>query len=208
MASPMAERRKGSGGGMAMRLALWGLVALALLAVAWFQFIAPRLNAALGDTLGHGDYRLETTDGGEFTQATLKGGPSLVFFGFTHCPEVCPTTLADISVWQDELGQKADDLRVFFVTVDPERDTVDALEDYVGWVPNAVGVTGTPEEVEKAISAFHIYARKVPLEDGDYTMDHSAYVMVYDRNGRFVAPIGYQEDYERALATLQRVISG
>lgn len=189
-----------------VRWGLWGLVAVALGGVLWWQVLGPRVNTALRDIIGNGDYELVATDGSTFTQKTLRGSPSLVFFGFTHCPEVCPTTLSDISVWQEELGDAAEELRVYFVTVDPERDTVETLADYVGWVPGTLGVSGTPEEVEKAIKAFHIYARKIPLDDGDYTMDHSAYVMLFDEKGRFVEPIGYQEDFDIALAKLRRLL--
>jgi protein SCO1 len=188
--------------------ALWGLVALALCAVLWFGFAAPRLRTTVADTLGQGDYRLVATDGSEFTEDTLKGNPSAVFFGFTHCPEVCPTTLGDIAAWQDALGGDGARLRAFFVTVDPERDTQELLDGYVSWVPGVTGVTGTAEEVEKAVKAFRIYARKVPLDGGDYTMDHSALVLLFDEDGRFVEPIGYREDPDMALGKLRNLVSG
>jgi protein SCO1 len=188
-------------------IALWGLVALALLGVTWFRVIEPRMNATIADTLGQGDYHLTGTDGSDFTEATLKGAPSAVFFGFTHCPEVCPTTLGDIATWQEELAKDGQGLRVFFVTVDPERDTAETLGDYVSWVPGVIGVSGSPEEVEKAIRAFRVYARKVPLDDGGYTMDHSASVLLFDREGRLFEPIGYQEDYTRAVAKIRRMLN-
>lgn len=182
---------------------LWGLALLALIAVAWVRVIGPKFEAGLADTIGPGDYHLTTTGGEPFTEATLKGSPSAVFFGFTHCPEVCPTSLGDIAAFQEELGDEQ--IRVFFVTVDPERDTVDQLRDYVGWAPGVQGVSGTREEIDKAIKAFRIYARKVPLEDGGYTMDHSANILLFDRRGRFFEPIGYQEDLDRAVAKIRRM---
>lgn len=184
--------------------ALWALALLALGWVAWVRLIAPTFEESLAQTIGPGDYRLETTGGGEFTEASLKGSPTAVFFGFTHCPEVCPTTLGDIATWQEELGPD-NQLSVFFVTVDPERDGVDTLRDYVSWVPGVEGVTGTPDEVDKALQAFRIYARKVPLGGGDYTMDHSANVLLFDEDGRFFEPIGYQEDYDRVIAKIRRM---
>ncbi|RDW11882.1 SCO family protein [Paracoccus thiocyanatus] len=195
-----------------LRYALWALVALALVGLGWFQFIAPRAGTgsivdAGTAALGRGDYRLAATDGTEFTQATLKGQPSAVFFGFTHCPDVCPTTLGDIAGWQQELGEEGRDLRVFFVTVDPERDTVEGLREYVSWVPGVVGVSGTPEEIAKAVKAFRIYARKSPLEGGDYTMDHSSTMLLFDGNGEYAGLIGYQEESERALASLRRLLN-
>lgn len=191
-----------------LRIVLWAAVAAALLGVLWVQVIGPRLNATLAGSIGRGEYRLTGTDGSEFTQATLRGSPSAVFFGFTHCPEVCPTTLGDIATWKEQLGPEGEDLRVYFVTVDPERDTAEILGDYVGWVPGVTGVTGPPEEVDKAVRAFRIYARKVPLDDGGYTMDHSAMVLLFDRKGELFEPIGYQEGDERALAKLRRLMAG
>ena len=186
---------------------LWLLVVLALGWLAWVKWAAPAIQQSAGATIGPGDYELTATDGTTFTEDTLKGVPSAVFFGFTHCPEVCPTTLGDVASLQEELGPDSQ-LRVFFITVDPERDTVDVLRDYVTWVPGAVGVSGSPEEIEKAISAFRIYSRKVPLENGDYTMDHSANVLLFDAKGRFFEPVGYQEGTERVLDKIRRMQAG
>ena len=147
------------------RYVLWGLAVAALALVGWFRVIQPMFETSVADTIGHGDYALETTDGPAFTEDSLSGQPTAVFFGFTHCPEVCPTTLGDIATWQEELGADGP-LKVYFITVDPERDPVDTLREYVSWVPGVTGVSGTPEELEKAISAFRIYARKVPTSDG------------------------------------------
>jgi protein SCO1/2 len=186
---------------------LGGLAVLALAALLWTQVIEPRLNRSIADTLGEGDYRLSATDGTEFTEASLRGAPSVVFFGFTHCPEVCPTTLGEIAGWQEELAADGKQLRVFFVTVDPERDTTEMLGDYVSWVPGVVGVSGSPDEIAKAIRAFRIFASKVPLDDGSYTMDHSASLLLFDAKGRFVEPIGYGEDTARAMDKLARLVS-
>ena len=103
---------------------------------------------------GQGDYRLETTTGAPFTQDSLTGQPSLVFFGFTHCPDVCPTTLGDIMGWREALGAKAEDLRVFMVSVDPERDRPEVLAAYLGWLPGAVGVTGSLRKASRLSRPF------------------------------------------------------
>ena len=129
----------------------------------------------------------------------------MVFFGFTHCPDVCPTTLGDILTWQEELPESKN-MNVFFVTVDPERDTAEILADYVGWVDGVQGVTGSREEVDKALEAFRIYAARVPLEDGGYTMDHSASVLLFDRSGRYLDRIRYQEETPSALAKLRSAL--
>ncbi|MEM7719174.1 MAG: SCO family protein [Pseudomonadota bacterium] len=188
-----------------LRILLWGLVAVNLSALAWVGIISPRLNEGVLDTLGQGDYTLQTTDGGTFTEATLANGPTAVFFGFTHCPDVCPTTLGDIAMWQAELPEAAD-MKVFFVTVDPERDTTDILEGYVDWVDGVQGVTGSQEEVDKAIEAFRVYAARVPLAGGDYTMDHSASVLLFDDRGRYTDRIRYQEDITTAVEKLRSAL--
>lgn len=203
---PGTERASGLRG---LRLVLWALVVLALAGFGWLKFGAPRVDEItdLGTTrLGQGDYRLAATDGREFTQDTLKGQPSAVFFGYTHCPDVCPTTLGDIATWQQELGPEARDLRVFFITVDPERDPVETLRDYVSWVPGVIGVSGAPEEIAKAVKAFRIYARKSPTQGGGYNMDHSSTMLLFDRDGQYAGLIAYQEEHERAMTSLRRLL--
>ncbi|MBR9864756.1 MAG: SCO family protein [Rhodobacteraceae bacterium] len=187
-------------------LGLWVIAMIALGLFVWARFAQPTYQNAMADVIGPGDYELVTTRGEPFTQDSLKGRPSAVFFGFTHCPDVCPTSLGDIATWQEELGPD-NQIRVFFITVDPERDTVESLKDYVEWVPDAVGVSGSPEEIAKAVKAFKIYARKVPQDDG-YTMDHSSNVLLFDANGRFFEPVGYQEAFDRAIAKIKRMQRG
>ncbi|VCU58646.1 Cytochrome oxidase biogenesis protein Sco1/SenC/PrrC, putative copper metallochaperone [Tritonibacter mobilis] len=183
---------------------LWGLALLALIPFTWSRWGSATVNDSLANSIGPGDYRLTTTSGAVFTEDTLKDGPTAVFFGFTHCPEVCPTSLGDIAAFQDELGPE-EQIRVYFVTVDPERDQLDQLRDYVTWAPGVEGVSGSREEIDKAIRAFRIYARKVPLEDGGYTMDHSANILLFDQNGRFFEPIGYREETDRAVEKIRRM---
>lgn len=190
----------------ALRAVLWGLVGAIGLASAWFLVQPPSPQRSAQADIGQGDYRLVTHDGGTFTQASLPGQPSLVFFGFTHCPDVCPTTIGDILTWQTELGEAAGDLRVFFVTVDPARDTPEILADYISWLPGAAGVTGTQEEIHKAMRAFRILARKVPKRDGDYTVDHSSPVLVFGADGRFATNIPYQMPLDQALERLRTVL--
>ncbi len=187
-----------------MKIALAALLALNVALIVWVTLVAPRMESGVLDTLGKGDYALEMTGGETFTEASLQGAPSAVFFGFTHCPDVCPTTLGDVLGWQEEIG--ADNpLQVFFVTVDPERDTLEVLTDYVGWVPGVRAVTGSPEDVQKVIQAFKIYAQKVPTEDG-YTMDHSASVLLFDDDGRFVETISYGTEHDVAVERVKRLM--
>src|SRR5437763_4815851 len=136
-----------------------------------------------------GPFRLTSQDGGTFTDQDLKGRPFLVFFGFTHCPEVCPTTLFEVSEILRKLGPDADRVGALFVTVDPERDTAPVLKDYLSsFDPHLLGLTGDLADVAAVAKAYRVYFKKVPIEGGDYTMDHTAIVYLMDKQGRFVAP--------------------
>lgn len=189
-----------------LRVILWALVAVVGLGAAGlYAYSATRPSVA--QNLGDGDYRLVTAGGEAFTRESLKGSPSMLFFGFTHCPEVCPTSLAEMTVWYETLGDEAKDLKAYFVTVDPERDTADIIGDYVSWTGHVTGVTGTPEEIEKAAKAWAIYYQKVPLDDGDYTMDHTASVFLLDRQGNFEGTIAYREDSATAVAKLRKLLA-
>nr|WP_314262596.1 SCO family protein [uncultured Devosia sp.] len=190
-----------------VRMVLWGLVGVfAIGALVLYTFsMTNRSTEASG--LGHGDYQLATVTGEPFTRESFDGTPSILFFGFTHCPEVCPTSLAEITTWYDDLGDEAKDLKAYFVTVDPERDTPEILADYVAWTGHVTGLVGTPEEIEKATKAWAVYAARVPLEDGDYTMDHTASVFLLDKQGEFSGTIAYREDKATALGKLRNLLA-
>jgi protein SCO1/2 len=191
-----------------LRTILWTLVAVAALGATGLYAYTTMFRSAQAATLGDGDYQLATASGEPFTRDSLDGSPSMLFFGFTHCPEVCPTSLAEMTAWYETLGEEADDLRAWFVTVDPERDTAEVIGDYVAWTKHVTGVTGSREEIDKAIAAWAIYAEKIPLEGGDYTMDHTASVLLLNRNGEFEGTIGYREDSITAIEKLRRLIAG
>ncbi len=136
-----------------------------------------------------GPFQLTDQAGQTVTDKDLKGRPTLIFFGFTHCPDVCPTALFEISEVLKAMGKDADRVNAFFVSVDPERDTAAAMKDYLSsFDPHLKGLTGNPEAVAKVLSAYRVYSKKVPLKDGDYTMDHTALIYLMDRDGRFVSP--------------------
>lgn len=194
-----------------LRIGLWGFVLLAGGAMTWAVMKPPEAPPATitqlpTAQLGKGSYHLTSTDGTAFSEASLKGQPSLVFFGFTHCPDVCPMTMAAIDGWRSELGPLADPLKVYLITVDPERDSLQIMRDYVSWMPGIQGVVGTREETEKALTAFKIYARKVPGENGAYGVDHSAYVLVFDRNGDYAQIFSHQESHEQVVEKLRRFL--
>jgi protein SCO1/2 len=202
-----------------VRWPAWALAAIALfgtgaVALGWFQVERLGLGrtqpgaTAFGISAIGGPFSLVNQRGERVTQDTFKGKPTAYFFGFTHCPEVCPTTLSGMSQHLKELGSDANKLNVVFVTVDPERDTPELLKTYLeSFDPQIIAPTGTPEEVAAAAKAFRISYRKVPT-DGGYTMDHTASVMVTDAAGELVTLIDYHEDAATALAKLKRAIQG
>ncbi len=153
-----------------------------------------------------GPFSLVDHTGRKVTEADYRGRPMLVFFGFTHCPEVCPTTLLEITNQLKALGSEADRLQVLFITVDPERDTPAQLALYLqSFDPRIVGLSGSVEQVEAAVKAYKAYAKKIPAEGG-YTMDHTASVYVMDAQGRYRTLIDYHEDEQAALAKIRLVL--
>lgn len=144
-------------------------------------------------------------NGKPFTDAQTKGHPFLVFFGYTHCPDTCPTTLFDMSQMMKALGPDADRAGVLFITVDPERDTARVLKDYMSnFDPHLRGLTGTEAQIGAVIKEYRVYAKKIPLENGDYSMDHTAMVYLMDKDGHFVAPFSMTRTPEVEAADLRR----
>src|SRR3954470_4388965 len=154
-----------------------------------------------------GPFPLTDQSGQAGTEKDLRGKPTLIFFGFTHCPDVCPTSLFEISEVLRALGKDADRVNAYFISVDPERDTTEAMKEYLSsFDPHLKGLTGNPEQIAKVISTYRVYARKVPLKDGDYTMDHTALVYLMDRHGKFVSPFNLKRTPEEAAADLRRYL--
>ena len=137
----------------------------------------------------------------------MRARTHLVFFGFTHCPDVCPTTLQQIGDVLQALGPKGRDTRALFIAVDPERDTPAALKTYLAsFDPRIVGLTGSPEEVNAAVKAYRAYVRKVPTKDGDYTMEHTALVYVMNGQNRFLNALNLARPPEEAAAELAKML--
>lgn len=154
-----------------------------------------------------GPFQLTDQSGQTVTEKALQGRPTLIFFGFTHCPDVCPTSLFEISEVLRALGGDADRVNAYFISVDPERDNEAAMKDYLSsFDPHLKGLTGDPEVVAKVLSEYRVYAKKVPLKDGDYTMDHTALVYLMDRYGKFVAPFNLKRTPEEAAADLKHYL--
>lgn len=194
-----------------LRLFLWGLVFAAA------GFAAYTYMDRLGKTgpenvataeIG-GPFDLVTHNGTSITRDDILGRNHAIFFGFTHCPDVCPTTLLEIAGWLKELGEDANRMDFYFFTVDPERDTPEILQPYVASFGEGItGVTGKPENMAEAIRAYRVYAKKVDLGDDDYTMDHSAQVMLFRPDGRFFGTISFGESNKTAIEKLRRLTTG
>ncbi len=153
-----------------------------------------------------GTFSIADMNGKRMTERDLVGRPSLMFFGFTFCPDVCPTTLMEISDWLTTLGDEAKDLAVYFVTVDPERDTGDKLRDYLAPFDGRImGLVGTPAETARIADAWRVVYKKVPQGDS-YVMDHTASVFMIDKTGQFAGTIDFHEQRDSALAKLSRLL--
>lgn len=189
------------------RIVLWALVVVAAIgATALYVFQPPK--RPLGVT-GQ-EFALTSTKGGIFTQDDLVGTPSLIFFGYTFCPDVCPTTLAETAAWRAQLGLDEDDLRIIFVTVDPERDSLELVKGYVeGFDPSIIGLVGDAAATEKAKAAFGAFSEKAGDVDGEfYLVNHTALTFLIDKNGQFQSTISYEEVQDTALAKVKRLVEG
>ena len=164
-------------------------------------------GAGSGASAIGGPFNLVDQNGEPITDADIKGRPFLVFFGYTHCPDICPTTLFDVSEVMHALGKDADRTGALFITVDPERDTPAVMKDYLSsFDPHLRGATGDNAAVDAAEKAYRVYAKKVHTENGDYSMDHTALVYLMDKQGRFVAPFSLKRRPEDAAAELRRYL--
>jgi protein SCO1/2 len=154
-----------------------------------------------------GPFKLIDENGKPITDADMKGKPFLVFFGYTHCPDVCPVTLFEMSEVLRALGKDADRTAGLFITVDPDRDTPAVMKDYLSnFDPHLRGATGDQKELTAVEKEYRVYSKKHPLENGDYSMDHSAVVYLMDKNGRFVAPFNLKRSPQAAAAELRKYL--
>lgn len=191
-----------------LRLLLVGsafIAGLMLFLALFFLLTGHRYGSSPSAAIG-GPFSLVDQRGQPITDKVFKGKPYLVFFGFTHCPDVCPTALFEMSEVLRALGRDADKTAALFVTVDPERDTPTVMNDYLSsFDPHLRGATGTREQIDTVEKAFRVYAKKVPSGDGDgYTMDHTALVYLMDKDGRFVKPFSLKRSPAEAADELRR----
>ena len=188
-------------------LALGAFVAGLVLFSAVIFIVTGRSPAPIAMSTVGGPFKLVDQNAKPITEQDFKGQPFLVFFGFTHCPDVCPTTLFEVSEIFRALGPDAKNLRAMFVTVDPERDTPAVIKDYLAsFDPRITGATGDVDAITAAEKSYRVYAKKVPTDGGSYPMDHTAIVYLMSKDGRFVAPFNMKRRPEEAAAELKRYL--
>lgn len=152
-------------------------------------------------------FHLVNDQGQPVDQSIFKGSPALVYFGYTHCPEVCPTTLFEVADWLKALGPDGKPLKAYFFSIDPERDTPEILQEYLGAISNRItGITGDPAQMKKVIDGWMIYAAKLPSEDGNYHMSHTISLLLIGPDGRLKNMIPYQTDKDKALETIRSTL--
>ena len=193
-----------------VRIVLWVLVGFALLAFAFLMLRpAPRpmvQSQPLQLSSIGGPFTLTGSDGKPFASSSLAGKPYAIFFGFTHCPDVCPTTLARMVRLRQQLGAGDRPFEILFVTVDPKRDGPAEVGKYAELFDSPVtGLTGSPAQIEQAKKQFGIFSQQVPDGSGGYSVDHTATVLLFDRQGKFTATIAPEEQDSAALAKLRRI---
>jgi protein SCO1/2 len=192
-----------------LRIALWAAVAVAALAFTVLRFGPGKLpdiaNLPLAAPIG-GAFELTGHTGKRFSSAALAGRPYAVFFGFTQCPDICPTTLVEMTNHLVALGARADKLAVLFVTIDPERDSAEHLAAYLkNFDPRIVGLTGTAQEINTVARQFRAVYEKVPTSSG-YTMNHTALVYLMDGAGKLAGTFSFQEPEAAQRQKLERLV--
>ncbi|MCF3640959.1 SCO family protein [Rhizobium sp. TRM95111] len=196
-----------------VRIVLWTAIALLAVLAGWLTLEMTRTGEQLADGPFGVPFQLVSQEGAPITEKAFTGKPTALFFGFTHCPEVCPTTLFELNGWMEKVDPDGTKLQAYFVTVDPERDSPELLGQYISNVSKRItGISGPADKVLEMVKGFRVYYRKVPLDekkpDGDYTMDHTASVFLLDADGRFRGTIAYQENPDVAVEKLGNLLKG
>ena len=193
---------------MRIRHVLLGVLAAAVVIVTALAVVELGKRQAVEETVDIGGaFAMTAHDGRRVTERDLAGRRAVIFFGFTHCPDVCPTTVFEVVSWLEALGEEGNLVDPYFVTVDPERDTAARMAEYVAYFsPRLTGLVGTEAELERMAEAYRVYYARIDLEDGGYTMDHTAVVYLMDGEGRFFDAITMTAGFDEAVAKLRRLV--
>ena len=169
---------------------------------------APETIQSEGTPLVGGPFSLVDTNGKRVTDRDFRGKLMLVFFGYAHCPDVCPTELQTMSEIMDKLGPAADKVAPIFISVDPKRDTPDSLASYMkNFSARITALTGNDDEVASAAKAYRVYYRRAGEGGGDYTVDHSAFVYIMDGDGKYITHFSFNTPPDTMLAVIRKKIA-
>jgi protein SCO1 len=188
---------------------LWGLVTIAIVGFIWLQ-VSTRSEPRADDPAFRADFELTDHQGMVQTDEDFAGRWMLVFFGFANCPDVCPTTLAEVAAVMDALGSDAVEVQPLFISIDPERDTPEQLADFVpAFDANIIGLTGTPEQIKRTSESFRVYYEKIEeaASPNGYTMGHSSQLFLFDPQAGFVGAWTYGTPAEEILSDLKARMS-
>jgi protein SCO1/2 len=208
--SPTTDPATGPPGGARPPSYVYGiiglLIAVLLLGTGAFLWLGRGGTASL---IG-GPFSLEDGNGRQVTDRDFRGKYMLIYFGYTFCPDVCPTTLTDTADALDRLGPKADRLQPLFITIDPKRDIPAVVKQYAAaFSPRLIGLTGSPEQIAQVANAYRVYyaEHRTGPGPGDYTMDHSSILYLMGPDGRFIAPIRADETAADMAADIAKYVS-
>jgi protein SCO1/2 len=195
-----------------VRIVLFILAAIMAGLFFWLWQTAKQQETALSNEPFGAAFTLTRQDGQPITEQAFRGKPTALFFGFTHCPEICPTTVYELSGWLTTVDPDKSKMQAYFVSIDPERDTPEILGTYLSNVTDRItGISGDPAKVEAMARSFKVFFKKVPTDPAkpneDYTMDHTASVFLLDRQGRFAGTIAYGENPDVAVQKLKNLIA-
>ena len=152
------------------------------------------------------DFSLKDMNNNTITQESFDGPLTAIFFGFTNCPDVCPMTLNKMDIVLDKLGNKKKDIKVFFISVDPERDTPEVVKDYLSNFDNKfIGITGDPEKIFLLYKSWGVMSKKIFLDDGEYNIDHSTPVILL-KNGKYISMISHRDDIKKSIKILKKYL--
>lgn len=166
-----------------------------------------RDGSVTGTALVGGPFELTDQDGKRVSDTQFRGKLMLVFFGYIFCPDVCPTTLLDVGQALEKLGKDAGQVQPIFITIDPERDTPAAMKDFLGnFDPRVIGLTGTPSEIQAAAKAYRVYYAKAAGKERDYLMDHSVFIYLMDRDGKYVTHFTNKQRADEIAAAIRKFL--
>ena len=152
-------------------------------------------------------FELIDSNGNKITESAFVGSPTILFFGFTHCPNVCPIALHRLSLLIEKLGEDQNKLNVYFITLDPERDNWKILNNYLSVFNNRIiGITGESKKIEALTKSWGVYSKKVPLDGENYTIDHTSLIFLLKSDGNFLKTIDFEDDFELSLKEIKKLL--